>query len=129
MVVHIIPVVWSWVVMEKRNRRIPVDINCWLEGREGMFCVSTFDLSDTGVCLICTDTVSEGEVMTMKFFTPFSVEPVIVRGEVVWSRTGPEARMGLRFIGMNEAAKGILKSTALLLRTREQMEKNTGFPP
>jgi hypothetical protein len=109
--------------MEKRNRRISVDINCWLEGREGMYCVSTFDLSETGVSVLCSDPVPEGRILTLKFFTPFSVEPITVQGEVIWSCTDPEARMGLRFIGMNEMTKGILKSTAQLLRTREQMEK------
>ena len=116
-------------MMEKRNRRIPVDINCWLEGRWGTSCVSTFDLSETGVSLLCSDPVTEGDIMTLMFFTPFSVEPINVQGEVIWSRSGPEPRMGLRFIGMNENAKCVLKSTAQLLRKWGQMEENICFPP
>ena len=108
--------------MKKRNGRIPVDINCWLEVKEGMYCVSTFDLSESGVSVLCSDPAPEGKILTLKFFTPFSVEPITVEGEVIWSRTGPEARMGLRFLEMNDITKSILKSTAQLMRTRGQME-------
>jgi len=109
--------------MQKRNWRVSVDINCWLEGREGMYCVSTFDLSETGVSVLCSDPAPEGKILDLKFFTPFSVEAITVRGEVVWSCTGPEARMGLRFLDMNEMTRNVLKTTMQLMRTREQGEK------
>jgi len=106
--------------MKKRCGRIPVDINCWLEGREGMHCVSTFDLSETGVSVLCSEQAPEGKVLTLKFFTPFSVEPVTVEGEVIWSHSEPEARIGIRFLDMNEIAKSILKRSAQLMRAREK---------
>ena len=109
--------------MEKRSGRITVDINCWLEGKEGMYCVSTLDLSETGVSVLCSDPLPEGKTLSLKFFTPFSVEPIDVKGEVIWSRAEPDGRMGIRFHDMNETTKGILKSTAQLLRTREQRDK------
>ena len=99
-----------------------MDINCWLEGREGIYCVSTFDLSEKGVSLISSDPASEGDIMTLKFFTPFSVDPITVQGKVIWRSSEPEGRIGVRFLEMNDITKSILKSTAQLMRTRGQME-------
>jgi len=54
-------------------------------------------------------------VVTLKFFTPFSAEPLTVRGEVVWSRTEPEGRMGIRFLDIDEEISSVLRRTATLL--------------
>lgn len=99
-----------------------MEINCWLEGAEGMSCVTTYDLSDTGVSLLTPDPLAEERVVTLKFFTPFSAEPLSVKGEVVWSRTGPEGKMGIRFLDMDEKMKSVLRRTANLLLRRNKRE-------
>jgi uncharacterized protein (TIGR02266 family) len=107
-------------VIKYRNGRIPVEINCWLEGAEGMSCVTTYDLSDSGVSLLTPDPLPEERVVTLKFFTPFSAEPLTVKGEVVWSRMEPDGGMGVRFLDMDEEMRSILRRTANLLRRRNK---------
>jgi hypothetical protein len=107
-------------MIKERNGRIAVEISCWLEGAEGMSCVTTYDLSDSGVSLLTPDPVPEERVVTLKFFTPFSAEPVTVKGEVVWSRMEPEGGMGVRFLDLNEGMRSVLKKTAILLRRRNK---------
>lgn len=106
--------------MKKRDARVNIDINCWLEVENGMSCVTTYDLSDTGVSLITPDPLPEERVVTLKFFTPFSSEPVTVLGEVIWSRTEPDGCMGIRFLDMDEKIRTVLRSTADLLRMRNK---------
>ena len=107
-------------MIKERDGRVNVDINCWLEVKDGMSCVSTFDLSDTGVSLLSSHPLPEGRIVTLKFFTPFSAEPVTVKGEVIWCRTEPEGVMGIRFIDMDEKTGSILKSTAHLLLAHDK---------
>ena len=108
------------VVIKERNGRIAVEINCWLEGAEGMSCVTTYDLSDSGVSLLTPDPLPEERVVILKFFTPFSAEPVTVKGEVVWSRMEPEGGMGVRFLDMDEEMRSVLRRTANLLQRRNK---------
>lgn len=107
-------------MIKERNGRVNVDINCWLEVEDGTSCVTTFDLSDTGVSLRSSHLLPDGRIVTLKFFTPFSAEPVTLKGEVIWGRTEPEGVMGVRFVDIDEKTRGILKSTAHLLRARDQ---------
>jgi hypothetical protein len=107
-------------MFKERNGRVVVDINCWLELDEGICCVNTFDLSDTGVSLLSSHQFPEGRIVTLKFFTPFSAEPVTVKGEVIWCRTEPEGVMGIRFLDMDEKTGIILKSTAHLLLAHDK---------
>jgi len=85
-----------------------------------MSCVTTYDLSDSGVSLLTPDPVPEERVVTLKFFTPFSAEPVTVKGEVVWSRMEPEGGMGVRFIDMDEEMRRVLRRAAVILRKRNK---------
>lgn len=106
-------------MINERDGRVNVDINCWVDVGE-MYCVSTYDLSDTGVSLISSRPLPEGSIVTMKFFTPFSAEPVTIKGKVIWCRTEPEGAMGLQFIDIDETTRSILKSTAQLMRSRDR---------
>jgi hypothetical protein len=109
-------------MIRERDRRVNLDISCWLEVEDGMFCVTTFDISDTGVSLLSSHLLTEGRIVLLKFFTPFSAEPVTVRGEVIWGRTEPEGVMGIRFLDIHEKTRCILRSTAHLLRARDNSQ-------
>ena len=107
-------------MIKERCRRIPVEISCWLEGADGVSCVTTFDFSENGVSVLSSDPLPEGRVVRLRIFTPFAAEAVALEAEVVWSRTEPESGMGLRFLNMDENIRGILKGTVRLLRMREK---------
>lgn len=105
-------------MIKERSGRILVEISCWLEGVDGVSCVTTLDLSDTGLSMVSPDPLPEGRVVRLRFFTPFAAEPIALDAEVIWSRTEPEGAMGLRFLEMDEKIKTVLKETARLLRMR-----------
>jgi hypothetical protein len=106
-------------VIKERNRRVSVEINCWLRGVDGASCVTTLDLSETGVSVASSDPLPEGRVISLQVYTPFAADSIVLKAEVVWSRTDPEGGMGLRFLEMNEKIRIILMETALLLRTHK----------
>ena len=107
------------IVIKERSGRMLVEISCWLEGPDGVSCVTTLDLSDTGLSMVCSDPLPEGRVVRLRFFTPFAAEAVALDAEVVWSRIDPEGAMGLRFLEVDEKSRTILKETARLLRMRK----------
>ena len=107
-------------MIKERCRRIPVEFSCWLEGADGVSCVTTFDFSENGVSVLSSDPLPEGRVVSLRIFTPFAAEAVALQAEVVWSRTEPEGGMGLRFLNLDENIRGILKGTVRLLRMREK---------
>jgi hypothetical protein len=107
-------------MIKERDGRIAVKINCWIEREGVMSCITTYDLSGSGVSLLTPDPLPEERVVTLKFFTPFSAEPFTVRGEVVWSRTEPEGRMGVRFLDMDEETSSVLRRTATLMLGRNK---------
>jgi hypothetical protein len=107
------------IVIRERNKRIPVEISCWLEGADGVSCVTTFDLSETGVSVLSCDPLPEGRVINLRMYTPFAAEAVALKAEVVWSRIEPEGGMGLRFLDMNESIRCVLKGTVRIMRMRE----------
>jgi len=110
-------------VIKERSGRIQVDISCWLEGSEGVSCVTTLDLSDTGLSMVSSDPLPEGRIVSLRFFTPFAAEPIALNAEVVWSRTEPEGGMGLKFLDMDDKIKVVLRETARLLRLRNKMAR------
>ena len=107
-------------MLKERCRRIPVEISCWLEGADGVSCVTTFDFSENGVSVLSSDPLPEGRVVSLRIYTPFAAEAVALEAEVVWSRTEPESGMGLRFLNMDENIRSILKGTVRLLRLRNK---------
>lgn len=102
---------------------MPVEISCWLEGPEGVSCVTTLDLSDTGLSMVSSDPLPEGRIVRLRIFTPFAAEPVALNAEVVWSRIEPEGGMGLRFLDMDEKIKAVLRETVRLQRMRNKMSR------
>ena len=110
-------------MIRERNRRIPIEISCWLEGADEISCVTTYDFSETGVSVLSSDPLPEGRVVSIRVYTPFAAEPVALKAEVVWSRTEPEGGMGLRFLDMDEKIACVLRGTVRLLRMREKASK------
>lgn len=107
-------------MIKERCRRIPVEISCWLEGADGISCITTFDFSENGVSVLSSDPLPEGRVVSLRVYTPFAAEAIALKAEVVWSRTEPEGGMGLRFLNMDENIRVVLKGTVRLLRMREK---------
>ena len=97
-----------------------MEISCWLEGEDDTSCIPTYDLSDTGVSVVCSDPLPEGRVVRLRFFTPLAAEAVTLAAEVVWSRAEPEGGMGLRFLNMDEKTMNVMRETIRLLRLREK---------
>lgn len=110
-------------MIKERSGRMPVEISCWLEGPEGVSCVTTLDLSDTGLSMVSSDPLPEGRIVRLRIFTPFAAEPIALHAEVVWSRTEPEGGMGLRFLDMDEKIKTVLRETVRLLRMRNRVTR------
>ncbi len=104
------------MVIREREKRIPAKLGCWIDGEGGGTCVTITDLSETGIAVMSRDPLPEGRVVSIKLYTPFAAEPIPIEAEVVWSRMEPESGMGLRFLDLDEKARGVLKGTVRLLR-------------
>ncbi len=108
-------------MIKERSRRIPVEMGCWLEGADGVSCLTVYDLSENGFSVVSSDPLPEGRVVTFKVYTPFAAEAVSIQAEVVWSRTEPEGGMGLRFMNIDDTVREVLKGMVSLLRKREKL--------
>lgn len=105
--------------MEKRtSKRMPARLGCWLiETDEAIGC-GTFEISESGLSVHCSDPPAKGRTVRLQFFTPLSAEPVTVAAEVVWSALEPEGAMGLRFLDMDEMTRNVLRE---LMRQQKRM--------
>ena len=104
---------------ERKCKRMPVGVGCWLVGRDDPCCLRTVDISDTGVSVITEDPLPVGQRVELQFFTPRSSKGVTLRAEVVWSRLDPEGAMGLRFLAPSDEGRRVLGEFARLLRERK----------
>ncbi len=107
-------------MIKERSKRIPVELSCWIEGESSASCLTIYDLSETGLSLVSSDPLPEGKAISLKVYTPFAAEAVTLRAEVVWSRTEPEAAMGLQFLDIDEKTRGILKGMVRLMRMQKK---------
>ena len=106
--------------MDKRKcRRSPARLGCWLVGTDEALCCGTFEISETGVSVHCSDPPAAGRTVRLQFFTPLSAGAVTVEAEVVWSRVEPEGAMGLRFLGVDDGTMNILRE----LMRQQQRQK------
>lgn len=103
---------------ERKNKRLPVGIGCWMLEVDGASCFHTFDISESGVSMITTELLPVGKRVELQFFTPHSAEGVTVRAEVVWSQFEPESAMGLRFMETNAATRTKLNEFIRLVQLR-----------
>jgi hypothetical protein len=108
------------MVEKRRSSRKPARLGCWLVGSEEAVGCGTFEISETGVSVRCTDPPAPGRTVRLEFFTPHSAGAVIVMAEVIWSRFEPEGAMGLKFLGMDEGTMNVL---------RELMRRQRSNPP
>ena len=88
---------------------MPARLGCWLVGTDELLCCGTFELSETGVSVRCSDPPAVGKVVRLQFYTPLSARAVTVEAEVVWSVLEPEGAMGLRFIDMDAGTMSVLR--------------------
>ena len=96
--------------MEKRtSKRMPARLGCWLVGTDEAVGCGTYEISETGVSVRCSDPPAVGRTVRLEFFTPLSAGAVTVVAEVMWSTVEPEGAMGLRFLGLDESTRNMLK--------------------
>ena len=96
--------------MEKRqSKRTPARLGCWLVGTDEAVCCGTFEISETGVSVKCSDPPAAGRTVRLQFYTPLSAGAVTVEAEVVWTTLEPEGAMGLRFLAMDDGTMNVLR--------------------
>ena len=96
--------------MEKRKcKRSPARLGCWLVGMDEAVCCGTFEISETGVSVQCSDPPAAGRTVRLQFYTPLSAGAVTVEAEVVWSTLEPEGAMGLRFLDVDDGTMNVLR--------------------
>lgn len=106
--------------MEKRKcKRTPAHLDCWLAGTDEAVCCGTFEISETGVSVRCSDPPATGRTVRLQFFTPLSAGAVTVEAEVVWSTLEPEGAMGLRFLDVDDGTMNVLRE--LMRRQRHRL--------
>ncbi len=107
--------------MEKRtSKRLPARLGCWLVETDESLCCGTFEISETGVSVHCSDPPVPGRSVRLQFFTPLSAEAVTVSAEVVWSTLEPEGAMGLRFLDIDEGTRNVLRE---LMRQQKHRQR------
>jgi hypothetical protein len=96
--------------LEKRKcKRTPARLGCWLVGTDEAVCCGTFEISETGISVHCSDPPATGRVVRLQFYTSLSAGEVTVEAEVVWSTVEPEGAMGLRFLDMDNGTMNVLR--------------------
>ncbi len=106
---------------ERKNKRLPVEVGCWLVEMDEASCFYTMNVSDTGVSVMTDMPLTVGRVVHLQFFTPASAEAVTVEAEVVWNSLEPQGSMGLRFINMNEQKRNIIRDFIRLEQERRNV--------
>jgi hypothetical protein len=105
--------------VEKRtNKRMAARLGCWLVGTDEAIGCGTYEISETGVRVQCSDPPPPGRTVRLQFFTPFSAGVVTVTAEVVWSAVEPEGAMGLRFLGIDEGTLIVLRELMRVQKTK-----------
>ncbi len=105
--------------MEKRKcKRTPARLGCWLVENDEAVCCGTFELSESGVSVRCSNPPAVGRTVRLQFYTPLSAGPVTVVAEVVWSTVEPDGAMGLRFLDIDSGTMNVLRE--LMRRQRPQ---------
>ena len=94
---------------ERKCKRKPAQLSCWLVGNDEAVCCGTFEISETGVSIRCSDPPVAGQAVRLQFYTPLSAGAVTLEAEVIWSRVEPEGAMGLRFLGMDDRTRSIVR--------------------
>jgi PilZ domain len=93
----------------RKCKRLPARLGCWLVGDDEAVCCGTFEISETGVSVRCSDPPAAGRTVRLQFYTPLSAGAVTVEAEVVWSTLEPEEAMGLRFLDMDDGTMHVLR--------------------
>jgi c-di-GMP-binding flagellar brake protein YcgR len=108
----------------RRDKRAQVQIGCWIVSHDGeSCCCSTFDISDTGIAIATTSPLPIGQIICLQFYTPQSASALSISAEVIWSNTGQDSAMGLRFLNITEEeVKQLREMTAQMLQ-REHSAK------
>lgn len=94
---------------ERRNKRVPVEVGCWLKEMDEASCLYTLDVSETGASVLTDDPMPVGRIVHLQFFTPASAAAVTVAAEVVWSNLEPEGGMGLRFVNLDDRTRTVIR--------------------
>lgn len=80
------------------QKRVPLNLACWLINDDDVVCYQTFDLSATGICIRSTQQLPEGKIVELQIFMPESSTPLSITAKVVWNRECDDGTMGLIFL-------------------------------
>lgn len=86
------------LIRRRGQRRIPLDLPCWLIVEDEIVCYRSFDISATGIAVKCSRPFPAGTIVELQIFLPTSAQPVSVTAKVIWSGEGEEGMMGLMFL-------------------------------
>lgn len=108
--------------MEKRkDKRVPLDVGCWLVHVDEVSCFHTLDVSGTGISVLISDPLPVGKQVDVQIFTAESAAPVSVPAEVVWSTVeDDQGSMGLRFLKLDEPTEKVVKEFSRRVRLQKQ---------
>ncbi len=102
---------------ERRSKRMPAEVGCWLLQGDDVSCFHSFDISSTGICLATDEPLPEGKLVILQFYTPHSAKAITVDAKVVWSRHDQQVSgMGLKFLGEESRAALLLAQLAIMLQ-------------
>jgi PilZ domain len=107
-------------VDKRESKRVIIRLGCWLVGSDEALGCGAYEISDTGVRVMCSNPPPPGRTVRLEFFTPFSAGAVTVQAEVIWSTLEPEGVMGLRFLGVDDGTRSVLKELMGFQQQQEQ---------
>ena len=96
-----------------------MQLGCWLVDSDEALCCGTFEISEGGVRVQCSNPPATGRIVRLQFFTPLSAEAVTVEARVVWSAIEPEGAMGLSFLDMDDGTRNVLRE---MMRRQHQKQ-------
>lgn len=102
------------LLRRRGQRRIPLDLPCWLIVDDEIVCYRSFDISATGIAVKCSRPFPAGTIVELQIFLPTSAKPASVTAKVVWGGEGEEGTMGLMFLEKDRSILDRLVSLALI---------------
>lgn len=106
---------------DRKTRQFPrfeVNVLVDLTGTEVLLYHKVSNISLGGLCLQSPNLEEVGTVVDLVLnFSEFGAASVAVQGEVVWVNREPPADMGIRFIGLDEPRRAVLKQHLERVRT------------
>jgi c-di-GMP-binding flagellar brake protein YcgR len=106
---------------QRKDKRIPLDVGCWLVHVDEASCFDTLDVSGTGMSVLISNPLPVGRQVDVQIFTAESAAPVSVPAEVVWSSMeDDQGSMGLKFLNLDEPTEKVVKEFSRRVRLQKR---------